>query len=505
MLRTISVLLLAIIAATGWAETLDERIKATDLSNADQVFELGKWCAANNLPTKARQYYNQAVKLDKDHEGARNMLGQARVGDKWVSAKAAGVEAKPAAGPGGAAPADRRASGPGPTAAQIVWDLTLPKDPNPQATFINSYIERAATAGNDSREMDISVATMKMADHLPYAVPRLCAALLRPGFKDLYAGSSLVMELLKDGDQAKAKQLLPFLTKASEQVTDSEDLATFAFAAGLLKDKRVLPRLIELLESGDDEVKAAAADGVAGITLLPREQITADRAKQWWDLNHNISDQQTYQEQLNSRDPRVAVEAAKALYQYRDRAIVPVLIRLLRSDERLVCSEAIEVIRQITGSTWSYDPTGSPEQRKKRADELEKWWKEEQFRFRWIDEIKAESANAASPTAAADPATEWVRQLGSVAGNEAASAEGNLVGGSTKSVPALIAGMDNPNRLVRRKCHDLLVKITKQNLPFDPASSDADRAAQVAAWRKWAEEAKLMGAAEAEEAEPEAK
>ena len=505
MLRTVSTVLLAIVATTGWgAESLEEKVKATDLSNAEQVFELAQWCAANNLPTKARQYYNQAVKLDKDHEGARNALGQVRVGEKWVSAKAAGGDAKPGAeGATGAASgggAERRASGPGPSADQVAWDLTLPKDPEPSSTFITSYVERMSTVGNDSREMDVSIATMLMPDHLPKAVPRLCAALLRPDFKDLYGGSSLAMELVKKGDAAKAKRLLPFLVKASERVTDDEDLATFAFTAGQLKDKRVVPRLIAMLTSGSEEVKNAAADGLAGITLLPRERITAEQAQQWWDRNHNISDQQTYTEQLSSRDPRVAVEAAKALYAYRDRAIVPVLIRLLRSDDRIVCTEAIDLIKRITGNTWSYDPSGTPDQKKKRADELEKWWKEEQFRFRWIEEIKEESAKSSEPTQqAVDPAQEWVRQLGSVAGNEAATAEGNLIGNGLKSVPALIGGLENPGRLVRRKCHELLVKVSKQNLPFDAAGSDTDRATQIAAWRKWAEEAKLVGASGDEE------
>lgn len=495
MLRTMSALLLATVAATGWAESLAERIKATDMSNAEQVFELAEWCSANNLPTKARQYYNQVIKLDKDHEGARTFLGQVRVGDRWVSAKAAGVAAKPAAdaGAGGAAPAARTAAGPGPTAEQITWDLTVPKDPEPQSTFINQYIDRMSSVGNDSRDMDVSVATILMDEHLAKALPRVCAALMRPDFRDLYGASTLVMELLRRGEAAKARQLLPFLVAASGRITEAEDLATFAYAAAMLKDKRVVPRLIQLLATGGDEVRDAAVDGLGGITLLPIEQITVERAQQWWDLNHNVSDQQTYQEQLNSQDPRVAVEAAKALYQYRDRAIVPVLIRLLRSDDRLVCNEAIHVIKQITGNTWSYDASGTPEEKGKRADELAKWWKEEQFRFRWIDELADESADAATAGNAADPAAEWVRQLGSVAGNEAATAEGNLINQGAKSVPALIAGLENPGRLVRRKCHELLVKVSKQDLPFDAAAGDAERAGQVAAWKKWAAESGQFG------------
>jgi hypothetical protein len=492
MLRTASCLLLALAATAGWAETVEERIKATDFSKSEQVFELAEWCAANKLPTKARQYYNQTLKLDRDHEGAQTALGRVRVGDRWVPAKDAHAAAPTNAG--APAVATRRPGSPGPAARDIAWDLSVPVDPEPASTFINTYIERMPRVANDSRDMDVSVATILMDEHLPKALPRLCAALLEPGFGDLYGASNLVMELLKRGEGRKARQLLPFLVKASERVADPEDLATFAFAVGMLKDKRVVPRLIELLDHADETVKAGAIDGLAAITLLPATQIEAERMRDWWARNHDVSDQETYRAQLGSDDPRVAIEAAKALYQERDRAIVPVLIRLLRSEDRAVCGEAIAVIKQITGNTWAYDPAGTPVEKKKRADELEKWWKEEQFRFRWISEIAADNATAsAAVTVAVDPAEEWVRQLASVAGNEAAAAEARLIDQGPRSVPALLGGLRNPSRLVRRTCHGLLLKVTGHDLPFDAGATEDERQAQIAAWTAWAEQQKLLG------------
>lgn len=487
MLRPLSTLLLALAIGSAWGETLEERIKATDMGSADSVFELAQWCSQNNLPTKARQYYQQVLRIDKDHEPTRTVMGQVKVGNVWVSAKDAGVDMGAKGGKDGApgAPPPRVASGPGPTAAQVQWDLRLPEDPEPEATWINTYIDRLSSVANDSRDMDVSIATMLADEHVAIAAARLPAALMRPNFNDLYGASSFAMELLKKGDAARAKRLLPFLAKASERVTDAEDLATFAYAAGMLKDKRVVPRLIELLGHGDDSVRDAAGDGLSGVTLLPRERIDVASAQAWWDLNHSASDQQTYMDQLNSRDPKIAVEAAKALYDFRERAIMPVLIRLLRSDDRMVCGDAIGVIQRVTGNGWSYDPNGTPEHKKKISEQLDTWWKEEQFRFRWVEDNMKQDA-AATPTAQADPTIEWVRQLSSVKGNEASTAETNLLGAGMKAVQALIGGLEDSNRLVRRKCHDLLTRITKQQIPFDAAAADADRAKGVEAWKAWA-------------------
>ena len=501
--RTLSCLLLAAACGMGFAESLEERVKTADMTSADSVFELAEWCAQNGLPAKARGYYNQTIKLNKDHDGARTALGQVKVGERWVAAPAGTAPKKPDGGApgGGEAGPGRQASGTAPTAAQIVWDLTPVKDPESQNTWINQYIDKLPTVGNDSDEMGVAVATMMQDEQIARVIPRLCAKLADKSFNDLYGASDVCNELMRVGKFRQAKVMLPFLMKASERVTDPGDLSAFAFAVGQMKDKRVVPRLIELLESPNAEIKDGATNGLQMVTLLPLEQITPERVKQWWSLNHNASDQQIYLEQLRSSDPRIAVEAAKALYEFRERSIVPVLAKLMRGDDRQVSAEAVAVVKRITGNDWSFKPEDPPELRKKRADELEKWWKEEQFRFIWIEDTKKAAEDPVAAQAANDPAVEWVKQLGSANAPQAATAEANLTGTGTKAVGALIGGLDDGSRLVRRKCYDLLVNATKQKIPYDAAGEAEARTPQIAAWRDWAVKAGLI-AGEGGETEP---
>lgn len=498
--RSITALLLAFLCGWGFAESLEEKIKATDQTNADAVFELAKWCSENNLPTKARAYYRQVIKLNPDHEGARSALGQIKVGERWILAPAERTAKPSPAATEGAQPAGpvRRASGAPPTAEQIPWDLTLPKDPEPQHTWINQYIDKLPAIGNDSDDMGVAVATMLQEEQIDRVIPRLCRKLTEPTFTDLYGASDLANELMRTGRLRKARILLPFLMKASERIDEPGDLANFAFAVGQMKDKRVVPRLIQLLESPSAEAQEGAANGLQMVTLLPLEDLTPERVKQWWALNHNVSDQQIYQEQLRSSDPRIAVEAAKALYEFRDRSIIPVLAKLMRGDNRLIGTEAVALVKRITGNDWTYNPEAPADQRKKRADELEKWWKEEEFRFIWIED-RGKPKDDKVPVASQDPAVEWVKQLGSAIAAQATTAEANLVGAGSKAVVALIGGLGDSNRLVQRKCQELLERITKQKLPFSPSASDEVRAAQVADWKSWAAGQGLMAAEPSED------
>ena len=51
MIRTL--LLAILLTASAWAETYEEMEKATDMTNAEAVFGLAKWCAENRMPSKA--------------------------------------------------------------------------------------------------------------------------------------------------------------------------------------------------------------------------------------------------------------------------------------------------------------------------------------------------------------------------------------------------------------------------------------------------------------------
>lgn len=483
-LRPILIVVLLACAGALSAESFEEALKRTDLGKPDSVFELGMWCRQNNLHAKAARYFAEALKLDPDHEPTRTALGQIKISGRWV--KADGALQRPAQGTGtsDAAPAARTAAGPGPTAAQITWDLSIPQDPEPQNAFITQFIETMSRSANDSRDMDRSVNTILMEEHWPKALPRLCAALLRADFGDIYGASMIVSELQRRGGGSQAKILIGFLTKASERINDPDDLATFAYAVGGMRDRRVVPRLLELMQHGNADVKTAAQGAMASITLLPEKELSYEKAKAWWDLNHNVSDRQIYLEQLRSNDPNTAVQAARALYEHREKAIMPVLCKLIRSGDANVVSQAIDIVRLVTGNDWSIDPTAKPEARAKQADALEKWWSEEQNRFVWMADRNANPAASAQPKS--DPTQQWVQQLGSVEGSQSQQAEASLRAKGKDAVAALLTGLESQTPLVRRKSHELLQAITKQQIAYDSRGEPEDRAKAVAAWKAWA-------------------
>jgi hypothetical protein len=475
-----------LVGSAGFAEeeTLNQVISRTDLSNADSLYELAKWCSEHHLPTKANQYYNQVLKIDRDHQPTREALRQIKVGNNWISEKLAQAHGvKPAAG---AAPVERQATGVGPTASEIAWDLKLPEDPTPQNQFVSSYIGSLPALTNDSREMDKAINTMLLPSNLPMALPRLCEAMLRPEFNDIYGASMLAMALIKDDKMSKAKQILPFMAVCSQRVTDAEDLCTFAHVAIMFNDRRVVPRLIELMGSVDESVRYDATAALAELTRLPEKSLTTEKAQAWWNLNYNVSNEQIYNEQLTSKDPIVAVKAAAALYEYRDKRIIPVLIKLMSSEDPQVTDQAISVLQKITGSDWSYDRYAVPEVKKKRAETLENWWKAEQDTFVWID--SGEKANEK----AVDPLLKLVDDLGNVQGTTATEAEVQLAVKGEAAVPALIEGLQHQTTLIRRKCHDLLTRVAKQTFPFDASGADEQRAKEIEAWRAWAKEKKLL-------------
>jgi HEAT repeat protein len=481
------ILLLTCLVATSMAaeETFDEALKKTNLSDASSLYQLAQWCAEHNAPTKARQYYGQVIKLDKDHEGARAALGYIRAGDRWVSASAQAAAGKDAPARGGKDDVGAAAT-PAPTAAQVQWDLNVPVDPQPDNPFINAYIERLPTLKNDSNEMESAIATVMMPDNLPMGLPRLCAALGRPDFMDIYGASNLANNLAKSGDWANARVLQGFLAKASERITDAEDLEAFAFAMGVFKDKRAVPRLIELLDHPVASVKQTAGTSIGLITALPQPVVKA-RAKEWWERNHDVSEKSVFMQQLRSPDPTVSVEAAKVLIDQREKEAVPVAIKLLRSDDRAIATKAFRLVVQVSGRDWAYDVALPKDQREKRVQMVEKWWKEAGPRFVWPQDAKAARAEeAAAPAAPVDPTIGWVKQLGSIEGTVAQQAEASLQGAGPAAVPALIAGLENEASIVRRQCNDLLRTITKQDMTFDARGEPAERAKAIEAWRAWA-------------------
>lgn len=493
--RLLPTLLLAVLACPAFAESFEEVQAKTDMSNADAVFQLAQWCMENKQPSKGRQLYAQVLKIDKDHEGARNALGQVRVGDRWVARNLAPAAATaPPEGSAAAGTAPRPASGPGPAAKDVPWDLTIPKDPAAgiENTFLDGYVAQMKTSRNDSDAMGNAVATLMMKENWPSALPRICQALLAPDFDDVYGAAEICLQLRREKRFAEAQRLLGFLVRGSEKATDPEDLSYMCLALVGSRERKAVPRLVELLANPSKDVVDAAKEALASITNVPVKSIEAGRMKSWWDANWSVSEEQILAEQLNGSDLAVAVEAAAALCERRDKAIFPVLIRLLRSGDKGVVRRAIQVVKRATGLDWSMDITLPPEEMAKRVERLEKWWKEEQLRFAWPG-LPAEGTTAASaPAPERDPDAEQVEQLASTAGTSAQAAEAQLLSRGTAAVRALIGGLSHASPIARRRAHDILRQITKQDIPYDPRAEEPQRTAAIDAWKAWAVQQKLM-------------
>jgi hypothetical protein len=490
MFRALILILMTICMAAA-EESMEDVQKRTDMGNADSVYAFAEWCETHNKPTRARQLYGKVIELDKDHEAARAKMGQVRVGERWVAANGPGGAGHSAKGDKAGTAPERHASGPGPTAQQVKWDLTPPKIPE-GSEFAKGQVERMNRAKNDSDEMDSAVRTLMRADCRPAAVPCLCAALLREDYTDLYGPCQIVLELVKGHQLRAVRPLLGFLVAASARVKDPEDLETFAYTVAYFRDRRVLPRLIELMDDPSEGVRRAATGGAQQITLLPKDGLTSARVKAWWDLNHDASEQTVLAEQLRNADPKIAIEAAKGLFELKDKSIVPVVIRLLKVDDHAVNAEAISMITRLSGSDWSYEVEMPADNKGKIAAQLEKWWKEKGSSFIFpLDPSEAKDAAAKATSGPVDPATVWVVQLSSTEGNVAQAAESNLLSKGKEAVAVLLGGLASPDAIVRRKSNELLKNISKKDVGYDSRGSEEERGKAIAAWRTWASSEKI--------------
>lgn len=485
-------LMLALTCAHG--ETYEEKLKDTDQTNPDQVLALSQWCQENNLPTKARQLLFLVIKLDKDHAEARALLGQVKVGDRWVAKNQ--LKEDPKSGKAGGAEKPEP-SGPAPSAKDVTWNLTLPPDAHPGNKFVDAYIARMQSSANDSGEMEVAVSTVCTADNLPTALPRICAALMKPEFTDLYGPSGVVQELLRTGRRADAKLLFPFVANASTRCTDADDLMAFAFAAAQIRDKRAVPRLIELMSNDNKDLAQSAGDAVAAITAIPRDTVTIGKASSWWSRFHRTDDTEILRAQLRSSEPETALAAANELGALQEKKVLDVLIELLKGDDVKITSKAHQLVTTFTGRDWAYVPTDPKEQRLKRVELLAKWWKEnrETFVFTIDPRLVKESAIVPEKTnaAAADPSVAGVRDLGSTDAKAAAKAESDLLGRGGKAVSALIDGVASGDPIISRKSHELLQRISKKSdIAFNPRDTPEQKQKAIDAWKTWATANKFL-------------
>ena len=483
-------LLVVALAPLPAAESLEQVIARTDMTDAEQVYQLAIWCRENNRPQSANTYLNQTVKLDKDHDGARTALGFVQFKGRWVHKSLLKPEdlatATTATGSGGTAVVARSA-GPAPAAKDIDWQPKPPADPTPRDTWIQSYIDRMQTVGNDSDAMEISVKTL-IDTYRETGIAKLCVAMARPEWRELYGPCRIVADVARaeSGDLTQVRPLLPYLMLASARCDDADDLELFAYTIPMFQDRRSIPRLIELMGHSGKGVVSSSTAAVAKLTRLPAKGLTQAQAQAWWQKNHALSDETVLLEQLAGTDAQAVLAAAEGLYRLRSKAIMPALMKLLKDDDRLINAKAIALIKKVSGNDWSYDPLKPPAERTKIIAAMEKWWKDEGATFVWVEDRNAAPTTAAAAATPADPVTQLVEQLASTKGSDAGQAETSLRGMGERAVPALIRGLDHAQALVRRKCDALLREHTKTSVNFDASAEPEARSKGIEAWRAWA-------------------
>lgn len=498
-----------------FGQSYEEMERQTDMNDPEAVFRLAQWCAENRMPSRANQLYARVIKLDPNHVGARTARGEVLVGNRWVSKSVAekmGQQSSQTNASTGAAAggnAGRATSGqPGPSAREVGWDLRIPDDPSPgENDVLDHVIASLPKLSNDSQQMSNAVATLLLPENWPSAFARLCAALQRDDFLDIYAATEIIIVLQRERRFREAKVLLGFAARASERINDAEDLAHFAMAAAAVRERRAVPRLIELLGHAKPEVREEAKTALAVITRLPPSDLTPQRAQQWWNANWSRSEEAVLAEQLKSQDPAVAIAAAEILVEARNPDIFPVIFKALRGNDAVIGRRALDVLRRATGMDWGIDPAAPLDQRIKRIEHAEKWWQENRQRFTWPGLASTTSSavsesTAKTPSAPPDPDLEAVNKLGSTMGSEAVQAETRLRGRGRAAVAALLKGLDHENPLVRRRAYDILREVSKRDFPFDPRANEQARAASVSAWRDWARQEGLLTDTDSGPAEP---
>lgn len=495
-------LTLAALAASA-AETFEEMEKATDFKDPDSIYMLGDWCRKNSQHVRANKYFAQVIRIDPNHAPARAAMGQVLVGSRWVNAEVArkaGVVAKPAtagaaAGPAaGGGEAGASAGGKAPTAADQKWDLTLPVDPQPLNTFVDPYVKSVLFAASDSREMDEAVNTVVLPDNWPKAMPRLAKGLADPAHSRVGGISQVVVKLLDQGRRADALPLLPFLVTVGRRCKDGGELGYFLMACDRLRDKRLMPVMIELLGSGNADVVDQARTVVASYTGLNPEGLAQAAAQAWWNRNHARQDRDIFKEQLKNPDPLVSLSAAQALIVHKEPALVPVLIDHLRANDKRAIALANQLLTDLTGQDWGITPESGQDERASKVKIVANWWAENRERFVWPQDRGEKAVVAGEPAVKGrEPLDEEVERLGAADGQVSNRAVAELLAKGKGAVPALVRGLSSESRIVRRRSLELLVRITgKSDIGFDPAGDAEERMKGVDAWTAWAVKEKLM-------------
>ncbi len=500
--------MICVLALTGRAmgvESLNQRLAMTDMTDAESVWELALWCEEQRKAYMYRKYLQKVIDINPDHEPARLALGYIWYKDEWThksrvprhvlaAQEKAEQEAEARRNPG--PDETRRATGPAPTVDQIEWDLSIPPDPNPgDAPWVNEQINAMNRSGNYSDAMEQAYRTLLMDRYFPVAMHHLAKALLRDDFRDLYGVSMMISELQRARDQARLEQmkkLIPHMVKASSRVTDGEDLWAFASVVAISGERKAVPRLIEILETGGEDAREGAQAALSNITLMAEDSITPAAARDWWKKYHNASDSVVYGDAVRSNDLNKVLTACEKLVPHGWKLAIPNLIRVIEEGNTRHLLMADALLEQLTDSSW-VEMDMSDAVREKKIEHLKNWWKDNKDSFVPPVIVKMRNAAIASSGGQSGPSkqqlvVERINKLASIEKLEVSSAANYIIKQDTDAIAPLITnGLNHSSGIVREESVKLLRQITGQHFAFSGLTgSEADRDAARNKWVEWA-------------------
>lgn len=474
------------------AESYEDRLAATDRQNPDALYELVVWCRENQFHARANQHVREIFALNPNHGPTRELMGFVWTGNTWVHESRLPADQRPRRSSGPAQPELRRrqSSGPGPRADAIAWDLSIPaasREEERFRPFIESVMQRML--GQDIFEMEGNWRTLMRPEHRQLAVSMLAQGIKDGSYTDLWGPTMIAHSLWEENNQSSrqlSRSLLPFLVLQSNRNRNPDAILAFTGVAPKYQDPRVVPRLIELLQSSMPEAQSGARQALAAFILCREVDVTVDLAKDWWARHHQSSRATVLSESLSDPNPWIRLGAVAELSRDDawDERVIPVLIRLSEDQQPAVIDATGRELARLTGSHWGLNRGSSSDQRQRIREQLREWWEGEQANF-----VPAHLRGRASAQSR-DPVTAWVRQLGATDGAEIAAATNQIRRRGTSAIPALIAGLEDGNGIVRNRARDLLREISGQNFGFEGIrGSDAARQEGVQRWRQWAQEA----------------
>ncbi|TVR08255.1 MAG: hypothetical protein EA401_14245 [Planctomycetota bacterium] len=484
MWRTLIIAALMVVAAAAFAQSYDEQLANTDRSDPDALYRLVVWCQENQFHARANQHIREIYAIDPNHAPTRELQGFVWDGRRWVhSSRMPG---------GGQQDDDRqreqqaRATGPGPKAEDIDWQLrplTNPDEDGGLTNFLTGVIN-SMNRGNRNEW-----ATLMLEGQREVGLPLLMQRIADGDYSDLYGPVKILEQLIEEGNIARARRFLPFVMKVSSGSNHrAEDLALFSFIVSKIGDKRVVPRLIQLLDHADDDVQFNSRFALGRFMHRGVDAINAEEAQEWWDRFHSAPDSVIYAESLSHRDPRVRLSAVESITvnDFHEK-VVPVLAELLTENDRAVFMGATQQLQRVTGSTWDVRMNASQDERETASQRLLAWWEEEKNTFTPMHmrgQVREEQEDDDDPTTRM---AVFVAQLGDLDEAVSRNALSQLRRAGDDAIAPLINGLQHNDGVVRNRARDLLREITGQNFSFQGMrGSEEERQQAREAWIDWA-------------------